>query len=307
MKESRLFRIIYYLLDKGHATAPELASEFEVSVRTVYRDIDALSAAGIPVYAETGRNGGIFLQDHFVLDKTLFSEHEKLDILSALQSLSVTGHAYEKEILTKLSALFDIRQENWFEVDFSRWGCNTKDNIRFEILKNAVVSHQSLNIAYVDSSGVKSRRDINPLKMLFKSKEWYIKAFCPGRQNFRIFKFNRIMDIQPTGKVFIPVEFPNSQDISPESYQKIVLRFSKEMAYRVYDEFGADEIEVQEDGLLIVSINMPEDAWLVSYLLSFGANVDLLEPLYLREVLANEARKIYEKNTAGKMFKSQKP
>ena len=79
------------------------------------------------------------------------------------------------------------------------------------------------------------------------------------------------------------------------------------MAYRVYDEFGADEIEVQEDGLLIVSINMPEDAWLVSYLLSFGANVDLLEPLYLREVLANEARKIYEKNTAGKMFKSQKP
>ena len=87
MKESRLFKIVYYLLDKGRTTAPELAQEFEVSVRTIYRDIDALSESGIPVYAETGRNGGIYLLDNYVLDKALLSDKEKLEILSSLHLL----------------------------------------------------------------------------------------------------------------------------------------------------------------------------------------------------------------------------
>lgn len=76
MQESRLFRILYYLLDKGQATAPELAEKFEVSVRTIYRDIDAMSSAGIPIYVTTGRNGGIRFLDGHILDKTFFSSGE---------------------------------------------------------------------------------------------------------------------------------------------------------------------------------------------------------------------------------------
>ena len=97
MKESRLFRIVYYLLDKGHATAPELAEKFEVSIRTIYRDIDVISSAGIPVYVTTGRNGGIEILDSYVLEKSIFSDKEKQDIMAALQSLAVIDNTYEKD------------------------------------------------------------------------------------------------------------------------------------------------------------------------------------------------------------------
>ena len=122
MKESRLFKIIYYILENGRVTAPELAEKFEVSVRTIYRDIDVISSAGIPIYVTTGRNGGIQILENYVLDKAVFSEKEKQDILSALQSVFVVNETYEKEMLTKLSALFHIHSDQWFEVDFSRWG-----------------------------------------------------------------------------------------------------------------------------------------------------------------------------------------
>lgn len=120
--KSRLFKIVYHLLDKGHATAPELAAKFEVSVRTIYRDVDALSGAGIPIYAESGRKGGIYLLDSFVLDKAVLSKEEKQEILTALQSLSIFGNSSENDVLPKLTALFNMDTENWFEADFSRWG-----------------------------------------------------------------------------------------------------------------------------------------------------------------------------------------
>lgn len=131
MQESRLFKVVYHLLDKGQATATELAEKFEVSVRTIYRDIDALSGAGIPVYAETGRNGGIHLMDGFVLDKAVLSEEEKQEILAALQSINSAQNISSSQTLQKLSAIFNLGSENWFEVDFSRWGNKGTDNEKF--------------------------------------------------------------------------------------------------------------------------------------------------------------------------------
>lgn len=296
MKESRLFRILYYLLDRGHATAVELSKEFEVSVRTIYRDIDALSGAGIPVYGETGRNGGIYLLEDYVLDKTLFSDREKQEILATLQSLAVVDHTYEKELLTKLSALFQVRSENWFEVDFSRWGKKNHDNARFEILKQAVVSHRKVFISYVNSNGKQSERIIHPLKLMYRSREWYVKAFCTDKQDFRIFKFNRMIEAELLEGEFPPADFPDPGDALPGHYNKIKLRFPQEMAYRVYDEFEVDEIEVQEDGALVAASEMPEDGWLIGYLLSFGTQVEVIEPVYLRRILAEQAKKIYEMN-----------
>ncbi len=106
MSDSRLFKILYHLIDKGRATAPELASKFEVSTRTIYRDVDALSSAGIPICAESGRKGGIYLMDNFVLDKTTLSDEEKEEIMTALQSVAAAGNSLETTLLTKMSALF---------------------------------------------------------------------------------------------------------------------------------------------------------------------------------------------------------
>jgi len=297
LKESRLFKIVYFLLVKGRVTAPELAEKFEVSVRTIYRDVDVISSAGIPIYVTTGRNGGIQILDNYVLEKVFFSDKEKQDILAALQSLSVVDNTYEREMLTKLSALFNKNSENWFEVDFGRWGSKTQDNVKFELLKKATINHKAMTIVYVSSYCKKTTRKIHPLKLLYKAKEWYIKAYCTEKEDFRLFKMNRIVECEILDEDFIPVGFPDLQDTEQQNtYNKIVLRFPKETAYRVYDEFKDEELTVQENGDLIAAAYMPEDAWLIGYLLSFGAYVDVIEPVYLREVLSDEAKKIYEKN-----------
>ncbi|MDE6208280.1 MAG: YafY family transcriptional regulator [Lachnospiraceae bacterium] len=296
MQESRLFKIVYYLLDKGKATAPELAEKFEVSVRTIYRDIDALSGAGIPIYTEAGRNGGIHLMNNFVLDRSLLSEEEKTEILDALQGLSTIQNMKNNDTLNKLSALWGISSENWLEVDFSRWGNKQSDNEKFELLKSAIIYHKSVKITYAGSSESVSERIIHPLKLVYKSRDWYLKAYCTEKQDYRLFKLTRILEWEILNISFIHHSFPKQEENSQQIYNQITLRFPKEMAYRVYDEFDRAEVCQQENGDFIVSVQMPEDMWLISFLLSFGTQVEVIEPDYLKDILAQQARLIYEKN-----------
>ncbi len=296
MQESRLFKILYYLLDKGQATAPELAEKFEVSVRTIYRDIDALSGAGIPIYAEAGRNGGIHLMNDFVLDKAVLSEREKQEILTALQSINATQNVNSSQTLQKLSAIFNLNSENWLEVDFSGWGNSEFDNKKFELLKSAVIHCKNVKIHYANSYGIISERIVQPCKLTYKSKAWYLKAFCTEKQDWRIFKLNRILDLEILNESFPRRSYPKPTETYERKYNQITLRFPKEMAYRVYDEFDETQIQHQENGDIIASANMPEDSWLISFLLSFGAKVEIISPIYLKDVLAEQGKLIYEKN-----------
>lgn len=296
MSDSRLFKILYYLLDRKRATAPELAAEFEVSPRTIYRDVEALSSAGIPIYTEPGRNGGIYLLQDFILDRTIFSENEKQEILTALQSISATGYISGKEMLTKLSALFHINTRNWLEVDFSRWGKCVYDNSKFELLKTAVIQCKEIKIVYENTNSERSTRIIQPLKICYKSKEWYLKAFCRKKMDFRIFKLNRILEWKLLENTFVPRPYPEEKENDQQTYHPIILLFSKEIAYRVYDEFDGTEIEYQKNGDLIVHAKMPIDSWLIGYLLSFGTQVEIMEPKYLKNILAAQALEIYKKN-----------
>ncbi len=295
MQESRLFKIVYHLLDKGQATAPELAQKFEVSVRTIYRDIDALSGAGIPVYAEAGRNGGIHLMNNFVLDKAVLSEEEKQEILTALQSINFVQNIGSSQTLQKLSAIFNLSSENWLEVDFSRWGNKGTDNEKFELLKSAVMHQKCVKITYANSYGTISERIVQPLKMSYKSMAWYLKAYCTKKEDYRIFKLDRIIDLQVLADSFCRRSFPELDELSGQTYHTIVLCFPQNMSYRVYDEFDKTQVSRKENGDLIVSAEMPEDEWVIGYLLSFGAQVDIIEPAYLGNIVAEQAKKIYEK------------
>lgn len=297
MQESRLFKIVYHLLDKGRATAPELAEKFEVSPRTIYRDIDALSGAGIPVYAEAGRNGGIHLMNDFVLDRAVLSEEEKQEILTALQSINSTKNIGSSQTLQKLSAIFNINSEDWLEVDFSRWGNKGTDNEKFELLKSAVIHQKCVKITYANSYGTISERIVQPLKMSYRSMAWYLKAYCTKKQDYRIFKLTRIIDLEVLTDSFCKSSFPELDETSSQACNKIVLRFPKQMSYRVYDEFDRTQVGKKENGDLIVSAEMPEDEWLIGYLLSFGTQVEIIEPAYLTDVVAEQAKKIYEKYT----------
>lgn len=296
MSDSRLFKILYYLLDKGHATAPELADKLEVSTRTIYRDVEALSSAGIPIYAEPGRNGGLYVLHDFMLDRTLLSENERREVWAAIQCISATGYTSGKDIQTKLSALFPGNTENWLEVDFSRWGKSTADNAKFDRLKTAVMQYKEIRIVYENTSSERRERIVQPLQLSYKSKEWYLKAFCLEKKDFRLFKLNRILALEVLERTFAPRSYPEPENSLQQTYPRIVLLFSKEIAYRVYDEFDETQIEHQKNGDILAYAEMPVDTWLIGYLLSFGAQVEIREPAYLRQILAEKAWAIYKKN-----------
>ncbi|WP_191375965.1 helix-turn-helix transcriptional regulator, partial [Thomasclavelia spiroformis] len=282
MQESRLFKIIYYLMENGKSTAPELAEKLEVSIRTIYRDIDIISSVGVPIYVTTGRNGGIQIDDSFVLDRLILSDKEKEDIITALKSVSIVDD-HNSDTLSKLSAIFNTKNEDWLEVDFSRWGNKAQDNTMFQKLKEAIISRKMLCIVYANTRGEVIERVICPLKMVYKAKNWYIKSFCMNKSNFRIFKLTRIIQARDMEKNFDPMEFPQEKKEMKVNYENVILRFPQRMAYRIYDEFEVDEIHQDDNGDFIICAPMPIDEWLIGYLLSFGSKVCIIEPKYLKK------------------------
>ncbi|MCH1981121.1 YafY family transcriptional regulator [Ruminococcus sp. OA3] len=296
MQESRLFKILYYLLDRGKATATELAEQFEVSVRTIYRDIDVLSSAGIPVYAVQGKGGGISLLEGYVMDKTFISREEQQQLIMALQSLPAASQEIGG-LLMKLGAMFQQNSPDWVQVDFSRWGSTKSDQKKFSLIKNAVLNRQCLSFHYFNSAGKGMHRKVKPARLLYKGNAWYLQAFCLLKDDYRTFKINRIDRIQLLDEYFSEALYPphSEPQVRDLTYPLIRLRFDASAAYRVFDEFDMKDIEVQDSGDLIVSQCMPEDAWLYSYLLSFGGHVDILEPRRVQMRLAETAKEMYRK------------
>lgn len=151
MKVDRLFKIMYILLDKNFITAEELANQLEVSVRTIYRDIDSLSMAGMPIYTSSGVGGGIGILENFVLNKSHLTEEEQEHILLALENLSPTDSVNIDKTLDKLKTIFHNNNTSWIEVDYSRWGIENSDKDNFNLLKNAVLNHNEISFTYYSS------------------------------------------------------------------------------------------------------------------------------------------------------------
>ena len=287
MSESRLFKIIYYLLDKGQVSATKLAEVCEVSVRTIYRDIDMLSDAGIPIYANTGRNGGIRLQDHFVLHNAVLSEKEKQEILMGVQSLSAIQYPAADDILVKLGAIFQTAQANWIEVNFSRWGSvQEKKQKVFGIMKQAILERKLIRFTYYSSCGNSLRRDAEPVKLLYKDKSWYVFAFCPDKSDYRLFRVSRMKEILLTEKTFeIKAESSNLVLPLPEDLGALLqleLSFPDECGYRLYDTFDESAISKTESGYKVQAA-LPENEWLYGFVMSFGDKVTVIRPEYLKE------------------------
>ncbi|WP_180326667.1 helix-turn-helix transcriptional regulator [Raoultibacter phocaeensis] len=289
MKIDRMFKIVYLLMSRDRVTVRELAERFEVSARTIHRDIDALMQAGIPLYTSRGSDGGVSLVDGFVLDKALLSEEEQEQVLLGLQSLPRNG-SLDNAALEKLSVLFGEPRTDWIEVDFSRWGYKRKDDKRFDILRRAIVLEQAIRFRYANAEGAVSEREAHPLKLVFKSKAWYLQAFCLTRNDYRTFKVNRMSDIALCGRSFERSEYrvPELEaEDGPPPYELIALElvFEPRVASRVYDEFDIDAIETSEEGGLHVYTSYPAGLYLFDLLHSFGDAVTVLQPQSIRERL----------------------
>lgn len=296
MQINRLFEMIYILLSKKNITAKELAERFEVSVRTIYRDIDTLSSAGIPIYASRGKGGGISLLDDYVFDKSVLSEREQNEILYALQSLSVTQAPETDKVLAKLRSLFNKNETNWIEVDFSPWGSDEKRTCQFTLIKDAILSRQIIEFNYFSSSGKKSIRRVEPIKLIFKVNAWYLQAFCLTGNTYRTFKITRMSDVLMTQVAFSEKdlkEVPRSgQKQKNQNWINVCLNISAEGAYRVYDEFDEKDITKNQDGSFTVEASLPETQWLIRYILSFGADVEVLAPRNIRDMILSEITEI---------------
>ncbi len=295
MKMNRLFEMVYILMNKKMVTARELAEHFEVSSRTIYRDVDVLSLAGIPVYTEKGKGGGICLLPSFVLNKSILSEQEQNEILSALQGLSAVKTEETGQVLQKLSTIFNKSTVNWMEVDFSDW--SFRNGGVFHELKTGILERRVVEFDYFSTYGEKTHRRIEPIQLWFKSRAWYIKGFCLERQDVRVFKLTRAKNFVVTEERFGERRLMQSQtgtDVHEHVRKDVTLKFkiASAMTYRVYDEFDEDMVEKQEDGSYVVTVTWPEDDWLYGHVLSYGEHVEVLEPEHIREIIEEKARKI---------------
>ena len=296
MKDNRLFRILYYILEKEKVTANELADKFEVSVRTIYRDIDSISSVGVPIFTTQGKGGGIKIDNEFILNKSLFDANEKEQIIAALQGLEKTNEAYKSELITKLSALFKIKNSNWIEIDFTSWGSNNTYQDLFNTLKIAIINKNIIFFSYISSKAEKINRRVKPIRLLFKEQDWYLYAFCLLRNNFRYFKLSRIKDLEVLA-INYEDNFENvvlKKELKYENIVNIKLKFDKSVAFRVYDEFNEAIVE-DEKANLYVEIKIPNNYKLYNYIFSFGANVEILEPEEIRTQFKNMINEIAKK------------
>ncbi len=289
---NRLLGIMYILLNKETVTAAELAERFEVSTRTIYRDVEVLSQAGIPVYARKGKYGGICLMEQFVLNRMLITKEEQQQILAALLSVEETTASEEKEILQKLGNFFKAEPVNWIAIDFSNWGGGQKQ--LYEDIKRAILTSKVISFDYYGQNREMCRRTVEPVQLLFKEYTWYLSAYCRERKAPRLFKLTRIKKMEVLEENFVPKEkwnqkeeanADNQQDVK-ETYvyaPMITMWIDKKEAYRVYDRFCESDIEILADGNFIVRAAYPLDEWVYSLILSFGASTKVLEPFEIRE------------------------
>lgn len=284
MKNNRLFKILYYVLEKGKVTANELAEKHEVSIRTIYRDIDVLSSAGIPIYATQGKGGGIEIADDFVLKKSFLSKNEQEQILIALKGLELTNKEYENELLTKLTALFKTKNTNWIEVDFTNWQRSKSYDELFKDIKSAIINKNIVSFTYFSSNKKETSREVKPIRLLFKGWDWYVYAFCLSRNDFRYFKLSRIKEFEILSNTFED-DFDNivlKKEMEYEETVFVKVKFDRKMAFRVYDEVSS-AIEEDEDGNLYATVELPNDYNLYNYIFSYGDAAEVLEPKEIRD------------------------
>lgn len=302
MKINRLTEIIIILLNKKIVTAKELADKFEVSTRTIYRDIEELSLSGIPVYMSKGKNGGISLLEEYSINKAILSDKDKQSLIVALKTLEVTKYPEIDSVTNKISFMLNREElSNWIDIDFSKWGSDFNENDKFNQIKAAILNNKLIEFSYINSFGNRSIRSIEPMKLIYKGQTWYLYGFCKLKEEARTFRITRIKDLAIKKENFIRRNIKdidtNPSKKSIENMVNLKLKLHKEVLYRIFDDFDQNLLIENQDGTYEVNIELPENEWLYGYILSFGNYIEVIEPKYIRDIVLHkmkEAIKIYE-------------
>ena len=300
MKIDRLIGILSVLLQEEKITAPELAERFDVSRRTINRDVEDLCKAGIPIRTAQGTGGGICIMDGYRMDRTILTSRDMQMILAGLRSLdSVSGSSYYGQLMEKIRAGSSefIAGRDSILIDLSSWYKRSLAP-KIEEIQSAIENRHLLGFQYYAPSG-ESSRTIEPYYLVFQWSSWYVWGWCTSRKDYRLFKLNRMDRVAETEKEFAcrnaPMPDLSNEKIFPGGI-KVKALFSPDMKWRLVEEFGPDCITEADDGRLLFTADHTDMENLVTWLMTFGAKAEVLEPEEARDIIrrnAEETLRIY--------------
>ena len=297
MKIDRLVSIIMILLNKKRIGAQELADMFEVSPRTIYRDIDAINLAGIPIRSTSGVGGGFEIMQDYKIEKNVFSTADLSAILMGLSSLSDMVRGDELlNALTKVKSFIPADREkdielrtNQIRIDLSAWIGNRNIQGYLEIIKAALQKSCLLSFEYVAQRGNKTIPTVEQYQLVLKNSHWFFLGYCCQRNDFRLFKLSRISNLQMEKETFIPRHFQKAslafEEIFDTTPISIKLRIHTSIMDRVLDYCSYEHFLPADDEYYIVDFPFIENDYNYDILLSFGAKCECLGPAHIREKL----------------------
>lgn len=299
MKIDRLIGIITILQQKKTVTAPYLAERFEVSRRTINRDIEVICKAGIPIVTAQGVNGGISIMEGFSLDTTVFTEQELTAIFAGLKSLdSVSSSASAERLALKIGGSEAIRLADHMVIDLSSF---YKDDLaaKIEGIKSAIKEAKCISFHYCYNKG-EADKLIEPYLIVFKWSDWYVFGYCKERQDFRMYKLRRLWNLQITDEIFdvreVPEEKKQFGSHMTDDYV-VTAVYDASVKYRLVEQYGPDSFIEQENGTLYTEWGFTKTESAIEWFLSFGNKVKVLDPPEMVERMKNvldSIKKLYE-------------
>lgn len=293
MKYQIMIKMLMLLIMRRKVTANEIAERFEISVRSVYRYVDEMNVAGVPIDVARGRNGGIYISDTYKLPSGYFTRGEYSAVVNALTAMQSTMG--DEDIAGALEKLQRQQKADRRElsvcgniiVDGGAWADLGRFPQKMKVCEQAVKDCACIEIDYISREGEHSKRVIDPHVLIFKQNVWYVFAFCHTRQDFRTFKVGRIKGARFTGRTFKKREIskediPLNFEYSTEELMPVTLQIQKDAIADVEEWLGVDNVEPRGDGL-IANVSLPDDDMLTGKILSYGGKVKVLDPKPLAE------------------------
>ena len=303
MKVDRLVSIIMILLDKKRIGAKELADMFEVSPRTIYRDIDAINMAGIPVRSTSGVGGGFEIMQEYKMDNKVFSTSDLSVLLMGLSSLSNMVRGDELvHALAKVKSFIPADRAKEIElkvnqicIDLSPWIGNSNMQPYLEIIKSALQENKLLTFEYIAHHGNKGARTVEPYQLVLKNSHWYLQGYCHKRNDYRLFRLSRMSNLQMQEETFTARDYQKPildfAEFLETMQTKIKIRIHKSIMDRVLDYCTYEDFFTDDDEYYLVNFPFIENEYHYDILLSFGNKCECLEPAHIR---AEMRRRIHD-------------
>lgn len=305
MKSDRLLSIIIILTEKKMMSAPALADLLQVSTRTIYRDIQTLSMAGIPIYTAAGKNGGIGILDSYKMDKQLLNLGDVTSLMIGLNSINEILPSKSLDTVTyKIKSLLDQENKETIEKRIAQVKIvhspakSLKSMKILEDIQSAMQQQKILRIVYQDRVGKVTKRNVEPYRVFYQNNTWYVQGYCLSKRDFRTFKLNRIAHVEVINTSFIPREIPieklNTFQFCDQDVCIAKLRITDQLKDRLISLYGEACMVTKCNENCIVQIPIPLNSWGLHHLLSFGEECQCLEPFELKKAFTSKLKRMLD-------------